>query len=78
MVLPLDVLGPGEWAEIAEIDGEPGWVGRLAELGMRAGSRLCVVQSGSPCLLQLGECKLCLRGEETSQILVRIVPGPTS
>jgi hypothetical protein len=34
------------------------------------------LQPGSPCLLQVGECRLCLRGEVGAQILVRpIVVG---
>jgi hypothetical protein len=32
-----------------------------------------VVQPGTPCLLDVGGCKLCLRGGECSQILVRPV-----
>ena len=46
-----------------DVTGEPGWVTRLAEMGVRIGSRLLVLQAGSPCLLQVGECRLCLRGE---------------
>jgi ferrous iron transport protein A len=70
-LLPLELLRPGEWADVAEITGEPSWVSRLAELGLRAGSRLCLLQSGLPCLLQIGECRLSLRGEQGTRILVR-------
>jgi ferrous iron transport protein A len=73
MVLPLDMLRAGEWAEVEEVTGQPAWVGRLAELGIRQGSRLQVVQSGSPCLLSVAGCKLCLRPSDCSQILVRTV-----
>lgn len=73
MLLPLDMLNAGEWADVAEVSGEPAWVGRLAELGIRQGCRLQVLQPGSPCLLQVADCKLCLRGGECSQILVRPV-----
>lgn len=77
MLLPLDMLRAGEWAEVADVAGEPGWVGRLAELGLREGSRVCVLQPGSPCLLKVSECsRLCLRAGECSQILVRPVGGP--
>jgi Fe2+ transport system protein FeoA len=72
-LLPLDLLGSGEWADVAEVTGEPGWVCRLAELGVRAGCRLCMLQSGSPCLLQIGGCRLSLRGECTMGIWVRPV-----
>lgn len=73
MLLPLELLHPGEWADVAEVTGEPGWVGRLAELGIRAGSRLKVLQRGSPCLLQVDGSRLSLRAELTMQILVRPV-----
>lgn len=70
-LLPLELLRTGEWADVAEVSGDPGWVGRMAELGLRTGSRLQVVQQGSPCLLNVGGCRLCLRGDACSRILVR-------
>jgi Fe2+ transport system protein FeoA len=73
MLLPLEMLRAGEWAEVREVTGQPGWVGRLAELGIREGSRLQVVQPGSPCLLNVAGCRLCLRPGECTQILVRPV-----
>jgi len=73
MLMPLDMLRAGEVAEVEEVHGLPAWVGRLAELGLRQGCRLQVLQAGSPCLVDLGGCKLCLRGGECSQILVRPV-----
>ena len=74
-LLPLEYLRPGEWADVAEVTGEPGWVGRLAELGLRTGCRLLLLQSGRPCLLQIGGSRLSLRGEEGTRILVRPVTG---
>jgi Fe2+ transport system protein FeoA len=73
MLLPLDMLQAGEWAEVEQVSGHEAWVGRLAELGIREGCRLRVVQPGSPCLLDVGGCRLCLRPGECSQILVRPV-----
>lgn len=73
MLLPLDMLNAGECADVAEITGDPAWVGQLAELGIRQGCRLQVLQPGSPCLLQVADCKLCLRSGECSWILVRPV-----
>jgi Fe2+ transport system protein FeoA len=70
-LLPLEFLGSGEWADVEQVVGEPGWVGRMAELGVRAGCRLRVLQPGSPCLLDVGGCRLSLRGECLMQILVR-------
>jgi ferrous iron transport protein A len=72
-LLPVERVSSGVWADVAEIHGESGWVSRLAELGLRAGSRLQVLQPGSPCLLQVGGSRLSLRAESTKQILVRPV-----
>jgi ferrous iron transport protein A len=72
-LLPLDLLSSGEWADVAEVSGEANWVCRMAELGVRAGCRLCMLRPGSPCLLQVGGCRLSLRGDGTMQILVRPV-----
>lgn len=72
-LLPLELLQPGEWADVAEVMGEASWVSRLAELGLRVGSRLRLLQPGWPCLLQVGGCRLSLRGEGGTQILVRPV-----
>jgi ferrous iron transport protein A len=72
-LMPLEFLNTGDWADVADVTGEPGWVSRLAELGVRIGCRLVVLQAGSPCLLQVGESRLSLRGERAMQILVRPV-----
>jgi Fe2+ transport system protein FeoA len=73
ILLPLEHLRPGEWADVAEVQGESTWVGRLAELGVRIGSRLQMLRGGYPCLLQVGGSRLSLRGEDVMQILVRPV-----
>ena len=62
-LLPLEYLGPNEWADVADVTGEPGWVRRLAELGVHQGCRLCMLQPGSTCLFQVGGCRLHLRGD---------------
>jgi ferrous iron transport protein A len=72
-LLPLEFLHAGAWADVADVTGEPGWVSRLAEMGVRIGCRLHVLQAGSPCLLQIGESRLSLRGDLATQILVRPV-----
>lgn len=73
-LLPLECLRPGECADVCDVSGEPGWVCRLAELGIRVGSRVQMLRDGSPCLIQLGGCRLSLRGEQAMRVLVR----PTS
>lgn len=73
VILPVELLCPGEWADVTEVTGAPVWVGRMAELGVRTGSRVQVLQPGSPCLLRVGGARLSLRSDEGSQILVRPV-----
>jgi Fe2+ transport system protein FeoA len=67
------MLGCGECAVVEDVQGEPAWIGRMAELGVRNGCRLQVLQPGSPCMLQVGGCRLCLRGDDLMRILVRPV-----
>lgn len=74
-MLPLELLRPGEWADVAEVTGEPTWVGRMAELGLRAGSRLQLLRGGSTCLLRIGGSRLSLRADGAMRILVRPVPA---
>ena len=76
-LLPLDMLRPGDWADVADVDGDPDWVCRLAELGVSEGCRLQMLQGGAPCLLRVAGCKLCLRADDLAQILVRpVATGP--
>jgi Fe2+ transport system protein FeoA len=70
-VLPLELVNSNEWADVAEVTGEPDWVGRMAELGVRAGTRLKILQAGSPCLFQVGNSRLSLRGDLAMRIFVR-------
>jgi len=70
MLLPLEMLQRGEWARVMEVGGEPAWVGRLAELGVRSGAKLEMLQPGSPCLIRLNGCRLSLRAESVEHILV--------
>ena len=70
-LLPLEMLRPGEWADVATVTGDTAMVNRLAEMGVRSGCRLCVLQPGCPCLLQVGDVRLCLRCHLPTEILVR-------
>lgn len=73
MLLPLQFLQRGESAVIAQITGDEHWQCRLAELGLRPGTRLLMLQPGSPCLCQLGNTRLSLRLEEEVHILVEVL-----
>lgn len=60
MNIPLDLLQTGEWAEVTEVTGSPCFVSRLSELGLMNGCKLCMLQAGSTCLLQIGNAKISL------------------
>jgi len=75
-VMPLEMLDCGEWAEVVDVTGAPDWIGRMAEIGLQAGTRLRMLQPGSPCLFQMGHCRLSLRLEDAMQILVQPLTLP--
>jgi len=70
-LLPLELMRSGEWAEVREVVGCQSSVSRMAELGLRTGSRLRVLRQGKTCLLQLGGSKLSLRPDDKTQVFVR-------
>ena len=74
-LIPLEVLGTDEWADVADVCGDQSFVCRMAELGIRAGSRVKVLRPGLPCLVQIGAVSYCVRGSCDCQILVRPVSG---
>ena len=72
-ILPLELIEAGEWADVEEVTGTAMWVSRMAELGVRSGSRLRILRQGTPCLLQVDGTRLSVRRDSEAQILVRPV-----
>ncbi len=66
----------GEEAEIADFSADSGLAGRLRELGLVSGSVVRVARQGSPMILEIGEARVCLRGEEAARITVRVPVFP--
>lgn len=71
-LLPLHLVAAGLFARIEQILGAAEQVQRLEELGLRAGTRVEVVQHGSPCIVRLTGSTLCLRDGAALQVLVRV------
>ena len=71
-VLPLPAIERDEVAVIQSLAGPGPLRSRLEELGLLPGARVRVVESGSPCSREVGQTRLCLRGEEADAILVRL------
>ncbi|MGF1579580.1 MAG: ferrous iron transport protein A [Gemmataceae bacterium] len=69
--VPLETLRAGEWAEITDVDGEPSWVGRMAELGLQVGAKCQMIRGGCPCLVRVGDTQLSIRNPGCYQILVQ-------
>jgi Fe2+ transport system protein FeoA len=72
-MMPLDMLRAGEIAQVTDVAGEQAFVCRLAELGVREGCTVCILQPGSPCLLDVAGSRVGLRPADCSRILVRPV-----
>jgi Fe2+ transport system protein FeoA len=69
-LIPLSQLQAGRKAAVGAVLGLPDAVHRLEELGLRQGTIVEMVQTGSPCIVRLGGNKLCFRADELVSILV--------
>lgn len=74
-LVPLKLLTAGQVALVGQVLGDPGAVQRLAELGMRLGARVQMLQHGSPCIVRLPSGKFCFRDNEAMSILVEVSPA---
>jgi Fe2+ transport system protein FeoA len=70
--MPLSLIPVGIPAKISEVLGTLADVNRLSEMGMRPGVIVEIVQNGSPCIVRVGESKLCFRESEVLRVLVEI------
>ena len=71
-LLPIHNLTTGQTGCIRRVTGNANTVHRLAELGMRPGAQLEIVQHGSPCIIRLGNCKYCFRDGNSLDVLVQV------
>lgn len=72
-LIPLRCLRSGQTAEVGQLVGDPQQVHRLQELGLRQGTKVEMVQAGSPCIIRTSGTKLCFRQSDAIGVLVR--PG---
>lgn len=63
---------PGETVVVQSVDAESQLAVRLRELGIVPGAQLVVKQSGQPMIVQVGETRLCLRGDEAGRVVVDV------
>lgn len=69
-LVPLEALRSGESGLVADLDGPANSINRLRELGVQVGQRVKMLRPGPPHLVQLGECRLCLRPESDVIVLI--------
>ena len=69
--IPLSMVRSGSVVRITHVVGRCDDVKRMAELGLQSGAQVEMVQSGSPCILKVGESKLCFRQSDVLNILVK-------
>ncbi len=72
-MIPLHFLDAGQTAIVMDVVAPSDTVHRLHEMGLRKGVEVEVIASGSPCIVRLGEQRLCLRGDDLLHVLVQ--PG---
>lgn len=70
--LPLELLAAGEAGVVVEVDGDPGMVMRLHEMGIHAGVRVYMVRTGCPCILEINHHRFLIRCEEQATVLVDV------
>jgi ferrous iron transport protein A len=72
-LVPLHGLPAGNSARVAHIFGCPEQVRRIHEMGIRDGTEIEMIRSGTPCIIRTGLQTLCVRGSDLLHVLVQ--PG---
>ena len=68
--LPITLLACGQVAEVQQLVGPSEHVRRLEELGLRSGARIEMVRGGSPCIIRIGDSRICFRDDAQVRVLV--------
>jgi len=68
--VPLSSLTVGQSARISRILGHPDRVHRLAEFGLRGGTKIQMFRPGNPCIIRLAGNKVCIRSDNLLSVLV--------
>jgi Fe2+ transport system protein FeoA len=75
IILPLDRLNAGEVGEVIDVCGNDRLVARLAENGLRKGTKLEMLANGNPFLVRVNDTKLSFRADGQVEILVSVPVG---
>lgn len=72
-MIPLEFVQKNECARVVDIDGDPGTVHRLEEMGLQVGAVVQMVQAGRPCILRIDNQRLSFRPEAATSIFVELL-----
>jgi len=70
-LIPLHCLFAGQRALVEEVVGNSNDVRRLHEIGLCRGAPVEMIQPGTPCVIRLGDNKLCFRHDDMMSVMVR-------
>lgn len=73
LLVPLELMAPGEEGLISSLDGPDSLVVRLKEMGLQEGTLVRMVKAGSPCILAINEQRLSFRIDDAATILVEVI-----
>ena len=76
-IIPLELLQAGEEARVQEVEGQPEFTHRLAEMGIQAGTLVRMIRAGSPCLVAVNNHRMSLRIEGSALVLVETLDRVT-
>lgn len=71
-LIPLTLLSAGQSGQVRKVVGDDATVHRLSELGMRDGTKIRVIQHGSPCIVRMPAGKLCFRDTDALNVLIKL------
>lgn len=71
MTIPLTICNSGETVEVVAVESDSILSDRLRAMGMTPGTRMIIHRAGSPMIVQIGETRFCLRGDEAFSIFVQ-------
>lgn len=76
--LPLEFLRRNETGVVACVDGDNAMTHRLAEMGLREGTSVRMLQPGRPCIVDIDGCRLTFRLDDSAMVLVDVCQPTTA
>ncbi len=68
--IPVSMLRRGERSRVTLLVGRGDSCHRLREMGLRPGTEIEMIRAGAPCIVRIGESRLCFRAGDECGVLV--------